>query len=474
MLFSSFLFLFLFLPLALLLYFALPPLIWRISGGCAGAKWLLFLRNAILLFLSLLFYGWGEPLYVFLMIATVVADFLFGLWVAVARRPKAVLCLSIAFNLGLLFYFKYAAFFFGIFSIDFPAPRMPIGISFYTFQALSYVADVYWGRVQAERSAVAFGAYVSLFPQLIAGPIVQYSDVASELKERRHSTEDAAAGARRFIAGLCKKVLLANPAGALFHTLAARSVGTLSLSGAWLALLCFSFQIYFDFSGYSDMAVGLGRIFGFCFPENFRYPYTAVSFTDFWRRWHITLSSFFKEYVYIPLGGSRRGTGRTVFNLFAVWLLTGLWHGAGWNFVLWGLYYFLFLVLEKFVLSHMLSRTPRACRHILTLLGILFGWLLFAFDGSEVYLTFPRLSAFLLALLGKNGTVLQNDLFDLVRHLPFLLIAALGCTPLPRAIFAKICKKRGTFGVILPFLGLLLSVCYLADSSFNPFLYFRF
>ncbi|MBQ3056822.1 MAG: MBOAT family protein [Clostridia bacterium] len=474
MLFSSFLFLFWFLPAALLLYFALPPLVWRISGGRMGARGLLFLRNVILLFLSLVFYGWGEPLYVFLMIATVAANFLFGLWVAVSRRPKAVLWLAIVFNLGLLFYFKYAAFFFGIFGISIPSPRMPIGISFYTFQALSYVADVYFGRVRPEQSAASFGAYVSLFPQLIAGPIVRYSDVAGELRERRHGVSDAAAGARRFIAGLCKKVVLANPAGALFHTLAARSVGTLSLSGAWLALLSFSLQIYFDFSGYSDMAVGLGRIFGFRFPENFRYPYTAVSFTDFWRRWHITLSSFFKEYVYIPLGGSRRGMWRTVINLFAVWLLTGLWHGAGWNFVLWGLYYFLFLVLEKFALSRVLAATPKACRHALTLLGILFGWLLFAFDGSEIYLTFPRLGTFLAALLGKNGAVLQNDLFDLVRHLPFLLIAALGCTPLPRAAFAKICKKRGTFGVILPILGLLLSICYLADSSFNPFLYFRF
>lgn len=474
MLFSSFLFLFWFLPAALLLYFVLPSLVRHISGGRVRARALLFLRNAILLFLSLLFYGWGEPLYVFLMIATVVADYLFGLWVSTSSRPKAVLCLSIVFNLGLLFYFKYAAFFFGIFGIDIPVPRMPIGISFYTFQALSYVADVYFGRVRAERSVVAFGAYVSLFPQLIAGPIVRYSDVASELGDRRHSVSHAAAGARCFIAGLCKKVLLANPAGALFHSFAARGVGALSLSGAWLALVAFSLQIYFDFSGYSDMAVGLGRVFGFRFPENFRYPYTAVSFTDFWRRWHITLSSFFKEYVYIPLGGSRHGTLRTILNLFAVWLLTGLWHGAGWNFVLWGLYYFLLLVLEKFVLSRVPVSTPGACRRALTLFGILFGWLLFAFDGSESYLTFPRLGSFLAAMLGKNGAFLDNDLFDLVRHLPFLLIAALGCTPLPRKAFAHIYKKRGTFGVVLPILGLLLSLCYLADSSFNPFLYFRF
>ena len=471
MLFSSFLFLFWYLPAVLFLYFVVPravsALFPRVTRGC-----ILALQNTVLLAVSLLFYGWGEPLYVFLMIATVAADFIFGIWITKTRHPKPVLWLAIVFNLSLLFYFKYLSFFLGIFGISVAMPRMPIGISFYTCQALSYVVDVYMGTVAVERSPVRFGTYVALFPQLIAGPIVRYSDVAKELRVRTHSVRGAAGGARRFIAGLAKKVLLANPAGALFHALAAG--GTLSLGGAWLALISFALQIYFDFSGYSDMAIGLGRIFGFHFPENFNYPYTAVSFTDFWRRWHITLSSFFREYVYIPLGGNRRGIFRTVLNLFAVWFLTGLWHGAAWNFILWGLYYFLFLVLEKFFLSRYLARLPRPVRHILTLLGILFGWLLFGFDGSAHYLTTTALWQFLAALVGKNGFLSENAAFDLVRHLPFLLLAALGCTPLPRKIFYRLFEKRRMFGVILPLVGLLLSVCYLADAGFNPFLYFRF
>ena len=474
MLFSSFLFLFWFLPAVLLLYFSLPPLLRRISGGRIGTGQVTALRNGILLAASLLFYGWGEPFYVLLMIFTVAVNFLLGAWIFKSRRPRAVLFVAIFFNLSLLFYFKYAAFFLGLFGVSVSIPRMPIGISFYTFQALSYVADVYFGRIRAEKSPLAFGTYVALFPQLIAGPIVQYRDVAAELAAREHSVGDAAAGARRFVAGLAKKVLLANPAGALFHTVLAESGEALSLVGAWLALACFALQIYFDFSGYSDMAVGLGRIFGFHFPENFNYPYTAISFTDFWRRWHITLSAFFKDYVYIPLGGSRQGVLRTVLNLFAVWLLTGLWHGAAWNFILWGLYYFLFLVLEKLVFSKFLAHVPRFFRHTLTLLGILFGWLLFAFDGSKAYLTLGALGGFLGALMGANGIHFGNDLFDLVRHLPFLLLAALGATPLPRSTYHRIVKKRGTFAVLLPLLGFLLSVSYLANAGFNPFLYFRF
>ena len=267
MLFSSFLFLFWFLPLTLLLYFLLPACLSRVCGGRMGRGAQLFLRNVILLVASLLFYGWGEPLYVLLMLGTVAADFFFGLWLARSRRPQAVLWLAVLFNLGLLFYFKYAAFFGGLLGISLSAPRMPLGISFYTFQALSYVVDVYYGRVRAARDPIAFGAYVALFPQLIAGPIVRYSDVATELESRRHSVRDAASGARRFIAGLTKKMLIANPAGALFAVLAAKPAGELFATGAWLALVAFAIQIYFDFSGYSDMAVGLGRISAFPFPK---------------------------------------------------------------------------------------------------------------------------------------------------------------------------------------------------------------
>jgi len=473
MLFSSFLFLFWFLPLSLLLYFGVPAVAARVFGQKIEGARLLFCRNVILFALSLCFYGWGEPLYVFLMLLTVAVNFLLGILVAESTRPHVPLTLAIVFDVGVLFYFKYAAFFLGALGISLATPRMPLGISFYTFQALSYVADVYFGRVKATRDPLTFGTYVALFPQLIAGPIVRYSDVEKELASREHTVSHASAGTGRFIAGLAKKVLLANPWGALFAALT-QSDTALSFTAAWLSLLAFAFQIYFDFSGYSDMAIGLGEIFGFRFPENFNYPYTALSFTDFWRRWHMTLSSFFREYVYFPLGGSRKGKMRTVFNLFVVWSLTGLWHGAAWNFILWGLYYFLLLVLEKFVLAKALPKIPVWLRRTVTLLGILFGWLLFAFDGSAPHLTRPALGGFLGALSGQNGLWRGTDLFDLVRHLPLLAISALGATPLPKRAFARLCQKRTFFAVFLPIVGLILSVCYLADASFNPFLYFRF
>lgn len=474
MLFSSFLFLFCFLPLTLLLYFLLPACLSRICSGRMSTGAQLFLRNVILLVASLLFYGWGEPLFVLLMLGTVAADFFFGLWLARSRRPRTVLWLATLFNLGLLFYFKYAAFFGGLLGVSVSATRMPLGISFYTFQALSYVVDVYYGRVRAARDPIAFGTYVALFPQLIAGPIVRYSDVAVALKSRRHGVHDAASGARRFIAGLTKKMLIANPAGALFAMLVEKPTSELFATGAWLALVAFAIQIYFDFSGYSDMAVGLGRIFGFSFPENFNYPYTAVSITDFWRRWHITLSAFFKEYVYIPLGGNRRGGVRTVINLFVVWFLTGLWHGAAWNFILWGLYYLVLLLVEKFLLARFLPHVPRPLRHTLTLLGILFGWLLFVFDGSSSYLTLSALGAFLGTLFGRNGLLGGNELYELVRHLPFLAIAALAATPVPRAAYRTLVQKRAVLAILLPVLALFFSLAYLADATYNPFLYFRF
>lgn len=472
MLFSTFSFLFWFLPFTLTLYF-LPPAIGALLAR-RRVRWGLAWQNAVLLFCSLIFYAWGEPLYVLLMVGVILADTLFGLLLERTRHKKAVLAAATVFHIGLLFYYKYATFFAGAVGLSIPSPHMPLGISFYTFQALSYVADVYRGEVRAERNPAVLGVYVALFPQLIAGPIVRYTDVASALRARTHSATGAACGVRRFAAGLAKKMLLANPTGALFAALLSRGA-SLSALGAWVALLAFSFQIYFDFSGYSDMAVGLGRIFGFRFPENFRYPYIARSIADFWRRWHITLSSFFREYVYIPLGGSRRGTWRTVRNLLLVWLLTGLWHGASWNFILWGLYYFLLLTLEKFVFRARLPRFPRAFCHAAALLGILGGWLLFAFDGSTPTLTLSALPSFLSSLVGLGGA-LTPDLFDCLRHLPLLLLCALGCTPLPRRIYAETVLKKG-FGwlrTVLPLLGLMLSVIELSDAGFNPFLYFRF
>ncbi len=462
MLFSSYSFLFWFLPATLLLYFL--PAALRIGG----LRW----QNGVLLLFSLAFYAWGEPLYLFLMLGVIVADLCLGLWIARAKRKKTLLALAVLLHISLLFYYKYAAFFAYVCGFFLQTPRLPLGISFYTFQALSYVIDVYRGRVAPQKNPFLLGLYIALFPQLIAGPIVCYRDVATALHNRRHSLTGAATGIRRFAAGLAKKMLLANPMGALFAALIGRE---LSVLGAWGALLAFSFQLYFDFSGYSDMAVGLGRLFGFRFPENFHYPYVARSITDFWRRWHITLSSFFRDYVYIPLGGSRRGTLRTVCNLLVVWSLTGLWHGAAWNFVLWGLYYFALLALEKFVICRFSRTIPGVIAHGATLLAILLGWAIFAFDGSSAALSLPALGGFLRRLAwGKLYT--PADVYDVVRHLPLLVLCALGATALPRRLYRKAaCGKRLLWlRTLLPLVALLLCLAELSDAGFNPFLYFRF
>ena len=376
MLFSSLEFLYLFLPLTLLFYFVLPPR----------------LRNGVLLAVSLIFYAYGEPIYLLLMIGTVVLDYAFGLLIArFPKRAKLLLWSAVAVNLGLLAFFKYYGLAASILPIPVLSVALPIGISFYTFQALSYVIDVYRGTVAPQRSLVAFGTYVALFPQLIAGPIVRYTDVDRALSYRQTTLSGAAEGVRRFVIGLAKKVLLANRAGALWEALRMANAASPTVLGAWLSLIFFAFQIYFDFSGYSDMAIGLGKLFGFSFPENFRYPYVARSITDFWRRWHITLSSWFREYVYIPLGGNRHGRLRMYRNLLITWALTGLWHGASWNFLAWGLYFFAILALEKAVLARLLARLPRPWQHVYALMLILFGWLIFAYDGSGVGALFHHL-----------------------------------------------------------------------------------
>ena len=464
MLFSSFSFLFWFLPVVLLCYFA-PALLPFFKH-----KDTLVYRNAVLLVASLFFYAWGEPRFVLLMILTAGANALLALAIPHARHPSLPFFGAVALDLALLFFFKYPPLL-GL------APRaLPLGISFYTFQAISYVADVYTGRVPPAKNPFHVGLYISLFPQLVAGPIVRYTDIAHALCERTHTLRDVAAGTQRFVVGLSKKVLLANTAGALFASFGIG--GTTTAVGAWLALLGFTFQIYFDFSGYSDMAVGLGRIFGFPFPENFNYPYIARSVSDFWRRWHITLSSFFREYVYFPLGGSRHGKWRTVRNLLIVWALTGLWHGAAWNFLLWGLYYFLLLVAEKFLLGRPLAALPYAMALPLTFLCTMGGWLLFLFDGSTEALRLLHLPRFLATLFGggAGGLSLGADLYDRVRHRPLLLLCALGATPLPRRLGSRLFAKKGGDGcrIFLCIACFVLSVAALCDASFNPFLYFRF
>ena len=466
MVFSSAVFLCLFLPLTLGIYLVLP------------AK----LRNAFLFAASLAFYAWGEPIYLLLMLFSTGFNYVCGLllerWKGRGKASHALLVGSVAVNVGLLVFFKYTDFLLGIVNdltgaaIPLLRLALPIGISFYTFQAMTYTVDVYRGSVRAQHNVLDFGMYISLFPQLIAGPIVRYSEIEPQLRGRRLSADRMTAGMLRFTAGLCKKVLLANQIGALWDEISA-SAGTAPALTAWLGALAFTFQIYFDFSGYSDMAIGLGKLLGFDFPENFRYPYTARSVTDFWRRWHITLSAWFRNYVYIPLGGSRRGLARQIRNLLIVWLLTGLWHGAGVNFLLWGLYYFAFLALEKLFVGKLLARIPRVFGCVYTLLIVMFGWVIFACDSPAM------LADYVPSLLGANGFADPTSLYHLRTAAPLLLVCAVVSSGLPLRLWkrwrGRLSESLGTgleMAASLP--ALLLCFVFLIGGSYNPFLYFRF
>lgn len=466
MLFSSIPFLYTFLPCVLILYFLVP--------GC--------LKNTVLLLSSLFFYAWGEPRFVVFMVIAIVQGYVFGLLAEKFRdRPKkAKLCLwaSAVVSLGLLGYCKYADFFISGFntltglSLPLLHVALPIGISFYTFQILSYVIDVYRGDVTAQRNLIDLAAYVAMFPQLIAGPIVRYADIAPELT-RRHTLADAAAGARRFVVGLGKKVLIAN---VLYELMSAFLQSTQpSVLFTWLYAVACALQIYFDFSGYSDMAVGLGRIFGFHFPENFRYPFLSGSVTEFWRRWHISLGSWFRDYVYIPLGGSRCSRSRWLLNVFLVWGLTGLWHGAAWNFVLWGLFFAVLLAAEKLWYGHGLEKT-RLLKHLymLPLLAVSF----VLFNAADL----PTAGQQIAALFGFGGLPAAGveGLYYLRSYAVVLVIALLGATPLPAKAVQRLrdtSAGSAVLSVAEPVaLVLLLAACtaYLVDGSFNPFLYFRF
>ena len=466
MVFSSLEFIFVFLASVLAVYYLVPPKA----------------RNIVILLFSLVFYGWGEPVYVFLMIATITVDYICGYIIgrdldSKPKRAKVTLIISIVINLALLGVFKYYDFFAGTLNSllgrgVFPTLglTLPIGISFYTFQALSYVIDVYRRDARVQKNIAAFGTYVTLFPQLIAGPIVRYADVDDQLRERTHSLTLFASGCRTFICGLAKKILLANAAGAMWNSLSAAAEP--DALGAWLAIVFYTFQIYFDFSGYSDMAIGLGKMFGFSFRENFYYPYVSESITEFWRRWHISLSTWFREYVYIPLGGNRKGVGRTYFNLFCVWLLTGLWHGASWNFVLWGLYYFALLVIEKTFLLRLLERAPKFLRHIYSMAAVIFGWLLFVIEDVS------SIGAYLSRMFGGTGVfATQITVYELVRNLMFLAILILASTPAPKKLWYKLYSKGTPWRIVQSVvcaIAFVLCIAYLVDSSYNPFLYFRF
>lgn len=466
MVFSSTIFLCVYLPLVLLGYYICPK-----KG-----------RNLFLLIASLVFYAWGEPKYVFLMIFSILVNYIFGRLMDKHRenkkRLKLMLVLSVVIDIGLLSVFKYTDFIItnvnAIFGANFDLLNiaLPIGISFYTFQAMSYTIDVYRDDVRVQKNLIDFGMYITMFPQLIAGPIVRYADVQDQLAERSVTTADFSEGVMRFVVGLGKKVLLANQMGAVWSDIYALG-GDVSALMAWTGAIAYTFQIYFDFSGYSDMAIGLGRMFGFKFPENFRYPYQSVSITDFWRRWHITLSTWFKEYLYIPLGGNRRGLARQALNLLIVWSLTGFWHGAGWNFVMWGLYYFVILFIEKLFLLKALDKLPKFFRHVYALLLIIIGWVIFASDDVSVLL--PYLGS----MFGANGAVGGMDVYTLLTKAVLLIICCVASTELPKRLFLSATgamneKAAFTLKSVLTIALLALSMILLIGDSYNPFLYFRF
>ncbi len=467
MVFSSLTFLMLFLPAVLLIYFAVPR-----QG-----------KNAVLFIFSLLFYAWGEPIYVGLMIFSTVLDYTCGWLVEKYRgtsKQKIGLLISVFTNLSLLFFFKYTDFFIGtintVFGTDIAMLNLPlpIGISFYTFQTMSYTIDVYRGDAKVQKNILSFGAYVSLFPQLIAGPIVRYQDVADQLNERTHSFDRFGDGVKRFVTGLGKKVLLANNIGLLWDAISKTAAENLTTLAAWLGIIAFAFQIYFDFSGYSDMAIGLGKMFGFEFLENFNYPYTSKSVTEFWRRWHISLGTWFRDYIYIPLGGNRKGLPIQIRNIAIVWLLTGFWHGASWNYVLWGVFYGVLLMAEKLFLLKWLKKAPAFIGHIYTMFAVLFGWVLFAFED------FGKGVAFLKTMFGGGAGFISNStLYQILSYLPLLIVCLVAATPLAKKIYGKLSCKAGE-GVLLTVDSvriagiMLLSIAYLISGSYNPFLYFRF
>jgi len=478
MIFSSLEFIFLYFAASLFIYFITP----------------LKLRNFALLILSLIFYGWGEPVYVFVMMFSITEEYICGYFVAkfkeknqdkIARR---FVIASMVINLSLLGFFKYSNFFIsnlnlipGL-SIKQLKISLPIGISFYTFQTMSYTLDIYMGNAKVQKNITSFGAYVALFPALIAGPIVRYKDIDEQLRHRKESVIMFARGIRTFTCGMCKKVLFANTAGAIWTYIKALPEGDITVVGAWIGIIAFSFQIYFDFSGYSDMAIGLGKMFGFTFLENFNYPYISKSITEFWRRWHISLGTWFREYVYIPLGGNRKGSLKQYRNIAIVWLLTGFWHGASWNYVIWGVYFGVILMLEKGFILNILKKTPVFVSHIYAVTLIVFGWLIFTFENSDKGL----------AHLGKmfgvsvKGFIDRGAVYDLLHYLPFFILAIIGSTPLPKKLFYKFFgdinnPAQGNANKIIRIAApvvsavlLLICVAFLVDSSFNPFLYFRF
>ena len=485
MVFSSLIFLYLFFPLCMVLYF-LPVHKLRKKGkqeqpAPVSIPW----RNWVLIAFSFLFYAWGEPMYILLMLATAFIDYILALQIEKTEKPgrkRLFMALAAVSNLGFLVFFKYTGFLAETINLipglKLPVPNilMPIGISFYTFQILSYVIDVYRGDVKAQRSFPKVLLFLTLFHQLVAGPIVRYDHVAAEIEHRTTNPKQIWAGIERFAAGLAKKALLANVCGELADSLMnPAQFSSLPALGAWMGILFFSMQIYFDFSAYSDMAIGMGKMVGFHYHENFDYPYVSKSVTEFWRRWHMSLGTFFRDYVYIPLGGNRKHQLR---NLLIVWTLTGLWHGASWNFVLWGLYYFVFLIFEKYVLARMKHKPPAAVMHIYTLLVVVFGWVFFYYPNvADAFALFGR-------MFGSGGFTSPEVTLTLQSNVFFLLLALAACLPMTKLLrrWAEraAAKSKGAEHAVfvlkhvLVLALLLLSTIQLVGNSFNPFIYYRF
>ncbi|MBO4835442.1 MAG: MBOAT family protein [Lachnospiraceae bacterium] len=474
MVFSSFTFIAFFLPITIILYFICKNKVWK---------------NCVLLVMSLIFYAWGEPRFVLMMILSIIVNYFTGLLMHRAEiqhkkgQKRLFMILGVGISIGFLFWFKYFSFLantfisiFGIKTAAIPAQVLPIGISFYTFQILTYTIDVYKGRVPVQTSILKLALYISFFPQLIAGPIVNYTYIEPYLDERTVDIEAFFGGLFRFIIGLAKKVLIANLCGEILSTLTL--TGNISTLAAWVGAISYTFQIYFDFSGYSDMAIGMGHMFGFTFLENFKYPYISTSITDFWRRWHISLSTFFRDYVYIPLGGNRCSKARQILNIFIVWMLTGFWHGASWNFIVWGLYYGVLLIIEKLFLGKILEKLPKIVRWLYTILIVIIGWVFFYHeslaDGArQVGAMFGIGSA-----SGADATAI----YCAKHYLVLLIVAAIACVPWKNVI-RKLTKRDTMFAgstfitierFVIATVLLVLCIVFLAGSSFNPFLYFRF
>ncbi|WP_202707801.1 MBOAT family O-acyltransferase [Sporosalibacterium faouarense] len=468
MVFSSLFFIFAFLPITVILYY--------LFGN--------HLKNIILLTASLFFYAWGEPVYVLLMCTSIMVNYciciLLGRGKASRRKRKFLLIISLAFNLGCLAYFKYFGMIMstigsiGNWNLNIGTPALPIGISFYTFQILSYVIDVYRGKIKSQKNLTLLSLYITMFPQLVAGPIVNYGDIELQLAHRKMTFKKFASGLRRFLCGLAKKVLLANNIGLLWSEVKAMQSIEISVLMSWLGIIAFTLQIYFDFSGYSDMAIGLGKMFGFRFKENFQYPYISQSISEFWRRWHISLGSWFKEYVYIPFGGNRVGKWKMIRNLFLVWFLTGLWHGASWNFVLWGLYFGTLILMEKLFLQKSMIRWPKAIRHIYLLMFVVIGWVFFEFSNLTDILNFLQI----MFGVGDNPIIDSQAIIKLKTYICLYILCIIAASPWPKKLallFKRIHFKIYRLAINLYYcLLMFLSTAYIVSSTYNPFIYFRF